>query len=289
MKSSAVIIVNPASGGFSEKRLRSTIEIIKGEFGRATLHYTSRRGDAELLAKDAARGNPDIIFAVGGDGTFNEVANGLAFTGIPVAFLPSGVTNVLARELSIPDNLPDAAVSILKGNPEYISLGSIDGRYFVLMAGIGFDGEAVHNVDQNLKRLSGKGAYILSGLVGLMNYNPGKLEIIVDGSRFEGYGAIVCNARFYGGGFTICPDASLKSPDLSVFVMKRSERLALLRYITMIIIKRHLKSSDVICLKGRQISIKGHAHIQTDGDYFSRTPVEIGIKERALRIVVPEM
>jgi len=283
MNSSAVLIVNPASGSFSEKRLMSAVGLLKEKFGDVSILYTHKGGDAEVMARDAVRKSPDVILAVGGDGTFNEVVNGTAFTDVPVAFIPAGTTNVLARELDLPADIYDATLKALSGRIEYVHLGRINGRYFVLMAGVGFDGEAVYGVNQRVKRLSGKGAYVLSGLKCFMRYRPGRLRIVIDGRVYEGHGLIVCNAGYYAGNFRVCPDAGLGSPYLHVSVMQGGKRSDLLRYVLGVVSGRH---KEQVCIKGRRIDVSGDAHIQIDGDYFGRAPAVITFHEKALRLIV---
>ncbi len=286
MNSSAVLIVNPASGSFSEKRLLLSIEVLKKRFSDVSLYYTGRRGDAEKIAGDAVRKSPDMILAIGGDGTFNEVVNGTAFTDVPVAFIPAGTTNVLARELDFPSDIYKATLKALDGRTEYVHLGRINDKYFVLMAGIGFDGEAVYRVNQRLKRLSGKGAYLVSGLRCFMRYRPDLLRIAVDDRIYEGYGLIVCNAGYYAGSFRVCPDAGLRAPHLYVSIMHGGKRGDLLRYVVGVITGRRMSSEEATCIKGRKVVVSGDAHIQIDGDYFGTTPAVITLHERALRLIV---
>ncbi|HEB74776.1 MAG TPA: diacylglycerol kinase family lipid kinase [Nitrospirae bacterium] len=283
MSSSAVLIVNPASGSYSEERLMLAVGLLRERFGEVSILRTGKRGDAEAMARDAAAKSPEMILSVGGDGTFNEVVNGTAFTDVPVAFVPAGTTNVLARELGLPGDIYDAVKETLRGRPEYVHLGRINGRYFVLMAGIGFDGEAVWRVKQGLKRISGKGAYVLSGLGCFLRYRPGRLRIVIDGRACEGYGLVACNSGYYAGSFRICRGAGLGSPCLHVSVMEGGRRSDLLRYVLRVVIGRPAVPA---CVEGRRIEVYGDAHIQVDGDYFGRTPAVITFHENALRLMV---
>ncbi|VAX32394.1 Transcription regulator [contains diacylglycerol kinase catalytic domain] [hydrothermal vent metagenome] len=286
MSSSAVLIVNPVSGSFSEKRLLLSIEVLKKGFSDVSIFYTGKRGDAEQIAVDAVRKSPEMILAIGGDGTFNEVVNGTAYTDVPVAFIPAGTTNVLARELDFPADIYQATLKALDGKTEYVHLGRINDKYFVLMAGIGFDGKAVYRVNQRLKHLSGKGAYLISGLKCFMRYRPELLRIVVDDKVYEGYGLIVCNAGYYAGSFRVCPDAGLGAPHLYVSIMHGAKRSDLLRYVFDVVCGGRMSSERTTCIKGKSIVVSGDAHIQIDGDYFGTTPAVITFHERALRLIV---
>jgi YegS/Rv2252/BmrU family lipid kinase len=286
MNSSIVLIINPLSGNFSQKKLSASVELLKKKYRDISFMYTRRRGDAEMFAREALQKSPEMILVAGGDGTFNEVANGAAFSGIPLAFLPSGTTNVLARELSLPDDMYEATLRAIHGRPDYISLGRINGRYFVLMAGVGFDGEAVYGASEGVKKVSGKGAYILSGLRAFVGYQPERLNITIDEDDYEGYGLIVCNARYYAGNFMVCPDADIRSEYLSIFIMHVGKRIDLLTYIWEIIRGRTPQLRSVTCRKGKSVAVSEGAHIQIDGDYLCMSPIKIACREGALRIVV---
>ena len=116
-------------------------------------------------------------------------------------------------------------------------------------------------------------------------YSPDRLRIVVDDTAYEGYGLIVCNAGYYAGSFRACPDADLRSPELCVLITHGKRRIDLLRYVVGIVRGRQLDLKDITYTRGRKITVKGNAHIQIDGDYLGRTPAEITLQERALRLI----
>ena len=293
MKSSIILICNPAAKSMSEAKIERARRLLEQKDYRVELLLTKQRGEAEQLAKDATKRAPSVIIAAGGDGTFNEVANGMAGSDIPMAILPLGTTNVLAKELGIPDTVEGALEVALNNTPKSVSLGRIAivrdsspvSRYFILMAGIGFDGEAVFGINETFKKISGKGAYLYSGVKTLLRFAPDKLAVTVDGKTYPASSVIVGNASKYGGNFRVTPDARLIDPILHVCLFKGRKRIDTLRYIFGIVTGNHLKFADVEYLKARQIAIKGRAHIQIDGDYFGITPAEISIVPNALRLI----
>ena len=293
MKSSIILICNPAAKSMSEAKIERARRLLEQKDYRVELLLTKQRGEAEQLAKDATKRPPYMIIAAGGDGTFNEVANGIAGSEIPMAILPMGTTNVLAKELGIPDTVEGALEAALNNKPKSVSLGRIAivrdaspvSRYFILMAGIGFDGEAVFGINETFKKISGKGAYLYSGIKTLLRFAPDKLAVTVDGKTYTAFSVIVGNASKYGGNFRVTPDARLTDPILYVCLFKGKKRVDTLRYILGIVTGSHLKFGDVEYLKAGQIAIKGHAHIQIDGDYFGMTPAEISIVPNALRLI----
>jgi YegS/Rv2252/BmrU family lipid kinase len=284
MNYSAILIVNPRSGSFSEDSLKGAIEMLRAAFSPVEVVYTEKGGDAESIARES-REDFDLFIAAGGDGTFNEVANGLAFTGRTAAFLPSGTTNVLAYEFGLPqNNLSLAAERIIRAREHDISLGRAGERFFVSMAGIGFDAETVYRVSPALKTISGKGAHIIAGLMTLAGYRPERLEIAVDGRVYHAFGLIVCNGRCYAGPYHACPSADIQSDSLDILLMRNPGRLALVRTITGVIRKSPGKGGSSSIVTGRQISIAGRAPIQVDGEFIGFTPREITVHPKALRV-----
>ncbi len=284
MSSSAILIVNPRAGSFSEDSLKGAIEILRTSFSPVEVVYTEKRGDAESIVRES-RPDFDLFIATGGDGTFNEVANGLAFSGKTVAFLPSGTTNVLAYEFGLPqDNLLLAAERIIKGEEHDISLGRVGDRFFVSMSGIGFDAKTVSRVSPLLKKISGKGAHIIAGLITLAEYRPERLEIAVDGRTYHAFGLIACNGRCYAGPFQACPSADIQRDSLEILLQRDPGRIALLRTITGVIRKSPEKVASSIIVTGRQVSVAGRAPIQVDGEFIGFTPREITVHPKALRV-----
>ncbi len=334
MKRTVILIGNPAAGKNALKSIEKAGGIIKSGGFDVRLMLTEKRGDAEAFARQVSSefgvhslsprpplsggGQGGIlIITAGGDGTFNEVINGIAGSEIPMAILPLGTTNVLAKELNIPEDTDKALDIALNGNEHKICLGKITlfgdteirrhgdtekdespyppfsapprhlniSRYFLLMAGIGFDGRTVYGIKGAIKKFSGKGAYIWSGLSALLKWNPEKLIFNIDGKTREGYSAIVCNASKYAGNFNVAPDAKLNEPYLYAFIMHGKRRLNLIKYVSAIIRGRHMKLSDITYQRAEQIEIQGNAHIQIDGDYLGKTPASIEIIPDVLNLV----
>ena len=293
MRLSIVLICNPVAKKASERRVAMASYYLQSKGCLVELLFTEKRGDAEGLAKEAVKKSPSLVIAAGGDGTINEVINGIAGTEIPLAILPLGTTNVLARELGIPEDLEAAMGIAIRRTPKSITLGKIActrypafiTRYFCLMAGIGFDGESVFGISEKFKKVSGKGAYIASGIKTLSLFNPEELTFSIDGKTHNGYSAIIGNVSKYGGNFHVTPDARITDPFLYVCLFKGKNRLDVLRYAFGIITSRHLRFQDIEYLKAASIEINGKAHIQIDGDYLGMTPAKIEIVHDALKLV----
>ena len=295
MKSSIVLISNPTAKRASDRKIAQASRYLMSKGYKVEVLFTEKKGNAESLAREAIRELPSLIIAAGGDGTFNEVINGIAGSEIPMAIFPLGTTNVLAKEIGIPEDVKGAMEIAVTGTTKTISLGkiaitrpsSLVSRYFVLMAGIGFDGEAVFGINETFKKISGKGAYIYSGLKVLSGFNPRELTFDIDGKTYSGYSAIISKTAKYGGDFKITPDARLTDPTLYICLFKGKKRLDVLRYVFGIATGSHLRFKDVEYLKAKRIKIDGNAHIQIDGDYFGMTPAKIEVAPNTLRLIYP--
>ncbi len=287
MKSSACLIVNPVSGNFSTKRLEKVKSILQAKYNLLDIYFTKTSGDAIERAREFSQRGVPLLVAYGGDGTLNEVINGVAFTNTTVGFIPSGTTNVFAREAGISDDPAKAAQLILQGVPKYIHAGSINrDRLFLLMAGVGFDGETVCSLRISVKRYLGKLSYILSGLEVLIKNPLKQIQVTVDrASMYTCCGIIICNASRYAGDFRICPEASVVKPELQALLVGGCSRVATLKYILGIMTGKHLKYKDTGILRGKHFLVKGPSRVQIDGDCYGSLPVEVSLKENVVKMI----
>lgn len=290
---SIIVIGNPASGRSSLRKLKKVLSLLKSHDPDAKLFITEGAGDAERLSKEAVLNSPQLIISAGGDSTCNEVINGTANSDIPTAILPMGIANVLAKELGISMELKKSISQALNGSVHSVSLGKITfnnkSRYFSLMAGIGYDAEAVLGVMGSMKpeirKLLGKSSYIISGIKKLFSWNPEELTINLNGKSYQCYSLIVCNSSRYAGNFMVAPDAHIEKPLLYAILMHGGRKIDIMRYTMAIIRERHLRLNDITYLPCSRIEITGSAGIQVDGDYIGRTPAHIDISPDAVRLV----
>lgn len=288
---SCVIICNPAARNASIKKVGLALSYLRGKGYRTELLLTAKRGHATQLARDSLGYGPDMIVAAGGDGTINEVVNGMVGSAVPLSVLPLGTTNVLARELNISCDLYSALGVAVSGIPRSVSLGRIESphssysRYFCLMAGIGFDGKTVYDLKTGFKRFSGKAAYVFGGLRNVLFYSPEILRIRIGGSEYEGTNVIIGKASKYGGEFKVTPDASLTEAFLYTCIFKGDKRRELLRYVLGVLRGKHLRDKDVVYIKSTDVEISGTAHIQIDGDYLGTTPAKVSVEKEAVKMI----
>ncbi|AWJ85384.1 lipid kinase [Azospirillum sp. TSH58] len=289
-----LIIHNPVAGARRARRLGAALAVLEQRHGAVvTLQATGGRGDAEAMARAVAPGAFDAVVAAGGDGTINEVVNGLGARGgdsaIPLGIVPLGTGNVLAHELGLPLDAEGAARVLAEGRTLPVHLGVANGRAFAMMAGAGLDARVVEGVDTRLKRLIGKGAYAVETLARIAAGGGGPYRLAVDGGEpVEVASVIVARGHFYGGRFVCAPDARLTDPRLHVCLFPRMGRGNALRYLWGVAAGRLPRFPDYRILPARRVVIEGPAGepVQGDGDVIARLPVEIALAPWILPVLV---
>lgn len=295
MSSYVALIVNPKAGSASMRKVELAARLL-GQRGREVeILYTASRGDATRLAGEAAARTPSMVIAAGGDGTYNEVANGLANTDVPMSLLPLGTSNVLAKEFDIPEDVRGAVERMLAGTTRTVSLAKVEWegkeRFFCLMVGIGFDGETVYATRDSVLMgvsmgIARKAAHVVKGLGVLARWKAPELVVTADGRRYEGSSVIVCNAAKYAGHMKVCPDASMLEPGLYMFLMRGKKRTDIARYAVGILRGANTGFRDIVYEKVSDVRVEGEARMQADGDYLGRIPATITAGRATLRLVV---
>lgn len=288
-----LVIHNPAAGRSRHRRLTEVIGRL-GELGcTVAVRDTARRGDAERLAREVARDEFDVVAAAGGDGTLNEVVNGLAAGdgGLALAVIPLGTANVLALEIGLDPRDADAiARTIAAGPARKVHPGVANGRHFVLMAGAGLDAHVVEGVNGGLKRRTGRLAYVVEGLRQAFGYDFPELRVRANGETYQGRMAVACRGRFYGGRFVAAPGARLDQPKLEVCILPKSGMAGLMRYGLALPMNRLASLPEVTHVVTDRMVIVGPrgAPLQGDGDIVARLPAEISVAAETVDLVVPE-
>lgn len=288
MKSLVVFIVNPQASRYSALKLKKAVRLAEKKGLSVEVMFTDAPVSATGLAQKAKEQGASLVVACGGDGTVNEVINGIALSSLPIAVLPLGLTNVFAREMGIPINIEDAIETAFSGNVRRISLGAVKYsrkiRYFSMMVGIGFDAMAVREVNSLLKRVFGKAAYVLSALKCLSVWSPEELHIDADGITLKGFSLVASNISRYAGEMKIAPEASPYEPILYLYLIKTRKRTDILKCAASVVFEMP-RPDFVEYLQARHINVKGQASIHADGDYIGESPCEIEAVADALRVV----
>ena len=298
-----IVIRNPVAGRRNPTLLRDTLSALRVGGHEVVVHDTARRGDAERLARDVPAG-PDLrIVAAGGDGTINEVVNGLMLRNDdappPLGILPLGTANVLAGELGVRIKPAAIVAALTSAAPTPVHVGRLstasgDVRHFSLMAGAGFDAKVVAGVDGDLKRRLGKGAYVWRSAIEMTRPVDALYAVDVDGVRHEVASVVVTRARRYGGPYEIAPDADLRTPRLSACLFERGGRCNVLRYGMALVRDRLPRTAGYRVVLATSVRIAALANgngqrepVQIDGDDAADLPVTVDVASRQLRLLMP--
>ena len=284
----AFVIHNPISGRRGG-RLRKVLSHLEQMGCHFVVHHTSHRGHARELASQVSESEYDRIVVSGGDGTINEVFNGLAPESPPVAIIPRGTANVLAAEIGLGLNAGEIARTIVHGEPRRISVGEINGHKFLLMAGVGFDAQVVATVSSKLKRSIGKGAYVLASLQQMIRGNFPRFKVRIDGAPYDAASVVIANAHYYGGKFVCAPEARLDSPSLQVCLFGHGSRFYVAIYGLALMLGFLPKAPGYRILTATRIEIlqPAGAEFQCDGDFIGHTPAVATVTPNAARLVFP--
>jgi YegS/Rv2252/BmrU family lipid kinase len=284
-----LIIHNPVSGRRRAPLLDAVLQRLRAAGCMVALCRTERRGDAERLAADASPDRYDAVVVAGGDGTINEVLNGMAASTLPLGLIPMGTANVLAAELDLPSSADGIARTLLDGRRKRIDLGLASGRRFAMMAGVGFDAHVVRGIDPRIKRAVGKGAYIWQSLVEMMRYRPQRFSVTLDGARYDAASAVFANGHYYAGRFTCAPAARLTDACLHVCLFKSQGRLAVVRYGVALLMGTLHRRSDIEIVPAARISIMGAVGdpVHGDGDIIGGVPLEIAMDPAGIEVIMP--
>ncbi|MBI3998819.1 MAG: diacylglycerol kinase family lipid kinase [Armatimonadetes bacterium] len=284
-------IVNPAAGWGRGRRIWPRVRLILQEAGwDLTESLSERRGHAMELA---AAASADVVIAVGGDGTVNEVANGLLASGKAGALgvIPIGTGSDFARAIGIPRDPVAAAAALVSARPRRFDVGEVNGRYFVTISGVGFDGEVAQQVNAWPKFFGGTLMYMLGILKMLVTYTPVEVEITLDGAveRERLFLIAVGNTAWNAGGMWTVPAARADDGIFDVVIAGPLSRLETLAVLPKVFSGRHLGHPKVRTARAREIRVTGSKPlaIQADGESVGRLPAVFTVRPEALTVLAP--
>lgn len=295
----ATLISNPKTGRYGSRRrqMRPIQEVASRleSLGLSVdLQLTSGPGDAaEIAARAARNGSSDVIVA-GGDGTINEAIQGLAGTSARLAIIPRGTANVLARELRLPLDDEQAVAVVARGKSRTIYLGIVidqgtnESRHFVLMAGIGLDASVVKRVQPSLKKRIGRGAFWISGLSHLADWNPQPFTVEIDNNKYTATFAAIGKSAKYGGDLSITPGARLDEREFEVCIIETVSRLRYLHLLSYAMREGMPRDNpEVRFIKTSSVKAYGDAQVQVDGELIGHLPMRFEIAPHSLDVIVP--
>ena len=295
-----VVIVNPASAsGSTGEAWPQVASDLRSQFGAFRVLFTERRGDAAALAGDAARKGSKMIIACGGDGTISEVANGILASGkdVELGILPSGTGGDFRRTLEIPSRSRDAARILRDGRTVRIDVGRVSyvdhngndaTRYFVGVASCGMSTKVIERVKEN------KVSFINAVLKTAMQNAPVRLAVQLDDEHDRNLtvsNLCIANARYFGGGMKIAPDAKLTDGKFDVVGVGDLSALKLFTSAPRVYLGSHLSMPEVSHALARKVNVRPADHndvvaLEVDGELPGRLPATFQIIPEALRVRV---
>jgi diacylglycerol kinase family enzyme len=295
MRRRILIIVNPAAGRKrrSKTRLNRVVAALRRRGCEVALCMTHGPGDAERLARTA---DPafEVIVAAGGDGTVNEVANGLRRRSRLLAVLPLGTGNVLANEIGMP-HAPEALARVIAEAPAMpVWPGVAGNRLFLAVAGIGFDAEVLSALGAGLKRHIGKFAFGWAVALCLLRYRRREFVVGAAGAEHRAASVVVVKGRRYAGSFVVAPAARLAEPMLHVVLFRRAGRLATVRALAALVLGGLHRLPEVTVLAVPSLEVAAAATgpspafpVEIDGELVAQMPIAFAIAETPLLLVQP--
>ena len=304
LRSEMFVIVNPvSSNGKTGQRWAGIEERLRIEGAQFDVEFTHEPGHATQLACDAAAAGYRTIVSVGGDGTLNEVVNGLMTGGrtdsdVRLGVVPGGTGSDFGRGIGLPRDPLDAALRLLKAEPHWFDIGQINckrgegtnTRYFINVAGLGFDGEVCDRVNRSSKALGGTIPYLSSLLITLFVYRNKRVKWTLDGQTRDEVlnSVIVANASFFGGGMHISPNSKTDDGQFHVITLGDWGKLEFLATVPRVYNGTHLTHPKVKEYMGREVTVEadGRMFLQAEGDLFGEAPATFKILPHALQVLV---
>ena len=279
------IIYNPNAGSAKIKKLLKIKERLSLK-SSVTIYDTQKPGDATSIAKRECK-NFDIIVAAGGDGTINEVINGID-VNTKLGIIPLGTANILAIEAGIKNDVKSICKLIEKGNTKKIYISNINDKKFFLMAGIGYDGDIVHKMHPSLKKIFGKAMFGFLGLLEFFNLKKYNIKVETESETAFGNWVLVTNSKHYAGPYKITKSTSIFNDSIVCYVFNDLSRLGFLYYIFLILfygdLSRSKKVTKIIS-KNIKISSKEKINVQCDGEKYGNLPIEINFSSESVNLL----
>ncbi len=282
-----IVILNPAANSDRAKRWRARVESLASG---AQVCATSRAGEAESLARHAAAEGFTKIVAAGGDGTINEVVNGLAGSSAVLGLLPMGTVNVFANELGLPAHNLEMCWQVIQGNnTRVVDLPSANGKHFVQLAGVGLDAQVVKETSARLKRNFGPLSYLISAAQIAARVPPRLYIESGERAPIEGSFVLVGNGRRYGGPFPFFKHAVIDDGLLDVVAFKQLGYFEIIKYLQDVFFSSEIRLPEVEYFQTARLRVSSDEEvpIELDGELVGNCPVEFEVKEKTLRVLTP--
>jgi diacylglycerol kinase (ATP) len=287
------LVINPKSGYGGRKRMLAELRRRIESLGLPLVEYETRcAGDATQYAR-SVKNDAAAILSWGGDGTVNEIANGLAGSDVPILPIPAGTENLLAQEMRVPKNPRDIVEILRAGTVLECDVGEINDRRFLLIMGVGFDGEVVRRLTTSRRGHISHLSYFWPIWRTFWEHDFPRMKVNVDGEDiFDDYGlAFVGNISRYAVGLRICRDARFDDGLLDLVIFRCREQTGLMLHAAWTLLRLHPLKGDVLYRRCRNATIEtpdGPTATQVDGDPGPSTPLHVSVAPFRMHLLVPE-
>jgi len=284
---STLVILNPAARSERAQRKRAEVEALAQD---CRVCATTCTGEAESMARRGVKEGFENIVAAGGDGTVNEVVNGLAGTNATLGVLPIGTMNVFATELGLPVNDLQRCWNIIRSeSTRAVDLPKANQKFFVQLAGVGLDAQVVQETSAQFKRNFGPLSYLISAAQ-IAARQPPRLSIQSDEAPVkEGSFVLIGNGRLYGGPFPFFKHAVIDDGLLDVIVFKSLGYLEIIKYLQDVVFSDDIRVPEIEYFQTQRLRVESEqlVPVELDGELVGNCPVEFTLQERSLRVFVP--
>jgi YegS/Rv2252/BmrU family lipid kinase len=294
----ALFIANPVARGLPPSgKLEMAAAWLESRGWGTAFERTTGKGNATELSRGAAEWGYDVVVGCGGDGTINEIANGLCGSETALAVIRGGTANVWAKEIGVPRDPLSAVRLVCDGGRRRMDLGVVEGeagepsRAFLLMAGVGLDGYVVSRVPEGSKRRLGAASYVWYGVREALRFRPRPTSLLIDGERVDAdlLWLLAANTRSYGGVIKVAREAVADDGLLDVYLFEGRGLRDLVAHGLRILRRKQESGPGVIYRKAARIEISSSAELecQVDGESLEFAPRAIRVERRALAVMLP--
>ena len=294
----ALVILNPVAGQDDPDKTRTLIE---QRFSQEQLRYeireTKEAGDALQWAEHAASEGFDLVVVSGGDGTVMEAMSGLIKSGssVPLAQIPAGTANLLARALSIPTEQAEALDTLFSGTSTRLDVGYLprEDRYFALVVGAGYDARMIADASREMKNILGFAAYIVTGIKNLFTLRPSRIELEIDGQRlrFRAHTVLIINVGvIQDANVALGPNITPDDGKLDLMIVSSASLMGALNILFRVLTKRYDGVSGLRYMRASRISLTARPPLPTqiDGEALGDTPLEVEVIPKGALLIVPQ-
>lgn len=289
-----LFIVNPVAGkGKSLQFIHSIHKLFENRNEEYIIKITERPGHATEIARQYACSDKYRIYSVGGDGTLNEVLNGMVGTESSLAIIPCGSGNDFIKSVTQDIDMQSILHRTVNGRERLVDLAKTADKYFINISSIGFDANVVYNTNRfkKLPFVTGRSAYILGVVTVLLKYDINLLNIKIDDKNIEMKCLLiaVANGRYYGGGMMPAPGAEIDDGLLDICLIKEMPRYKIARFFPKFIKGRHGEIEGVSFLRGKKVEIRCNNYItlNIDGEVYRVREAAFEIIPKGMHVIVP--